>query len=120
MLTLRLHLDDCFADNGPLRVLPASHRDGKLSAQQIAEWRRREEEVVCALPRGGVFADATITAARFVCFTNTGPSSRTAHRMGRAQVTRRLCMVRLMKLLKHVADTTSRERCRKSGVRSAS
>jgi ectoine hydroxylase-related dioxygenase (phytanoyl-CoA dioxygenase family) len=54
MLTLRLHLDDCFADNGPLRVLPTSHRDGKLSAQQIAEWRRREEEVVCALPRGGV------------------------------------------------------------------
>ena len=26
MLTVRLHLDDCLDDNGPLRVVPGSHR----------------------------------------------------------------------------------------------
>jgi hypothetical protein len=54
ILTLRLHLDNCHSTNGPLRVLPASHRDGRLSAQQIAEWRERAAEVSCVLPRGGV------------------------------------------------------------------
>jgi ectoine hydroxylase-related dioxygenase (phytanoyl-CoA dioxygenase family) len=29
MLTLRVHLDDVTDENGPLRVLPGSHRDGK-------------------------------------------------------------------------------------------
>ncbi|HEX8235517.1 MAG TPA: phytanoyl-CoA dioxygenase family protein [Abditibacteriaceae bacterium] len=54
MLTLRLHLDDCGLPNGPLRVIPGSHQSGKLNAQEIAAWRQREEEVVCASPRGGV------------------------------------------------------------------
>lgn len=54
MLTLRLHLDDCGLANGPLRVIPASHQSGKLDAEEIAAWRQRAEEVVCALPRGGV------------------------------------------------------------------
>lgn len=29
MLTLRIHLDDVSEENGPLRVLPGSHREGK-------------------------------------------------------------------------------------------
>ncbi len=29
MLTLRIHLDDVTDENGPLRVIPGSHRDGK-------------------------------------------------------------------------------------------
>jgi hypothetical protein len=29
MLTIRLHLDDVTAENGPLRVIPGSHRTGK-------------------------------------------------------------------------------------------
>ncbi len=36
MLTLRLHLDPCGRDNGPLRVLPGSHRLGRLNAGEIA------------------------------------------------------------------------------------
>jgi hypothetical protein len=35
MVTMRLHLDDCDADNGPLRVIAASHVDGILSRDQI-------------------------------------------------------------------------------------
>lgn len=54
MVTLRLHLDDCPADNGALRVLPRSHLHGKLDAAKIAEWRQRVPEVVCEVPAGGV------------------------------------------------------------------
>lgn len=53
MLTLRLHLDDCDADNGPLRVLPASHLEGRLSAPQIATARQTIEAIECHVPRGG-------------------------------------------------------------------
>lgn len=54
MITLRLHLDDCPADNGALRVLPGSHLHGKLSAAEIIEWRQRVPEVVCEVPVGGI------------------------------------------------------------------
>jgi ectoine hydroxylase-related dioxygenase (phytanoyl-CoA dioxygenase family) len=40
MLTVRLHLDDCDATNGPLQVIPGSHNAGRLDARQISEWRR--------------------------------------------------------------------------------
>jgi ectoine hydroxylase-related dioxygenase (phytanoyl-CoA dioxygenase family) len=53
MLTLRLHLDYCDAANGALRVLPESHRCGKLSPSRIQELRSDIAEVVCAVPRGG-------------------------------------------------------------------
>lgn len=54
MITLRLHLDDCPAENGALRVLPGSHLHGKLNAAEIAEWRQRVAEVVCEVQAGGV------------------------------------------------------------------
>jgi ectoine hydroxylase-related dioxygenase (phytanoyl-CoA dioxygenase family) len=53
MLTLRLHLDDCDENNGPLRVLRGSHQSGKLSSSEIAEWRAQQAEEVCTSPRGG-------------------------------------------------------------------
>lgn len=36
MVAVRVHLDDCQADNGPLRVVPGTHRLGKLSAEDLA------------------------------------------------------------------------------------
>lgn len=54
MVTLRLHLDDCGADNGPLRVLPGSHRDGKLGDAEIARWKTTAIEFVCLADRGDV------------------------------------------------------------------
>jgi ectoine hydroxylase-related dioxygenase (phytanoyl-CoA dioxygenase family) len=53
MLTLRLHIDDCTSDNGPLRVLAGSHRNGWLD-EQIDEWKRTRQEVVCTVAAGGV------------------------------------------------------------------
>ena len=52
MLTVRLHLDDADELNGALRVIPGSHRDGKLSAANIAEFRNRSSEVVCSVLAG--------------------------------------------------------------------
>ncbi|MHA3772321.1 phytanoyl-CoA dioxygenase family protein [Verrucomicrobiota bacterium sgz303538] len=54
MITLRIHLDDCDANNGALRVLPGSHCEGRLSAEQIQTWRGRVPEVTCEVPQGGV------------------------------------------------------------------
>jgi hypothetical protein len=53
-LALRLHLDDCGAGNGPLRVVPGSHRYGRLSAGAAADCLRQHGELACLLPRGGV------------------------------------------------------------------
>jgi ectoine hydroxylase-related dioxygenase (phytanoyl-CoA dioxygenase family) len=53
MLTLRVHLDDCGPDNGPLRVIPGSHRHGWLE-NQLDDWKARKSEVTCTLAAGGV------------------------------------------------------------------
>ena len=53
MLTLRLHLDDCDADNGPLRVVRGSHANGRLTDDQIERWKRGGEVVTCLVPKGG-------------------------------------------------------------------
>lgn len=54
MLTLRVHLDDCFEENGPLRVLPSTHTIGKLDANSILKLRENTPETLCTLPAGGV------------------------------------------------------------------
>ena len=54
MLTLRVHLDDCGEDNGPLRVMRGSHRHGRLTDEQIEQWQRTGEPVTCLVPKGGV------------------------------------------------------------------
>jgi ectoine hydroxylase-related dioxygenase (phytanoyl-CoA dioxygenase family) len=52
MVSVRLHLDPCPGENGALRVVPRTHREGKLTEARLAE-RRREPAVVCALDGGG-------------------------------------------------------------------
>lgn len=54
MVSLRIHLDDCGSDNGPLRVLPGSHRHGKLDDAEIERWRQTTEEVSCCVSQGDV------------------------------------------------------------------
>jgi hypothetical protein len=55
MVTLRLHLDDCGEQSGPMRVLPGSHTNGKLDAGAVACWSARAGEVAvdCVVPAGG-------------------------------------------------------------------
>jgi Phytanoyl-CoA dioxygenase (PhyH) len=54
MLTLRVHLDDCDQGQGPLRVLPGSHLQGRMGAEATRDRLEREPAVSCLVPRGGV------------------------------------------------------------------
>lgn len=53
ILALRIHLDDCGADNGALRVLPGSHCHGWLG-DQIDHWKEKVAQVACEIAAGGV------------------------------------------------------------------
>ena len=55
MVTLRVHLDDCAEDNGPLRVRPGSHLHGRLSDDAIAALTG-SPEITCCVRAGGVVA----------------------------------------------------------------
>ena len=56
VVALRVHLDDSTALNGPLRVLPDTHREGRLSEAQIAVFVHNVTPVDCVVPAGGVIA----------------------------------------------------------------
>jgi hypothetical protein len=49
---VRVHLDDCGPLDGPLRVIPGSHLQGRLSADQTAGFRQRVSEEVCVARAG--------------------------------------------------------------------
>jgi ectoine hydroxylase-related dioxygenase (phytanoyl-CoA dioxygenase family) len=53
ILAVRLHVDDCGPDNGPLRVIPGSHRHGKLTNAEIRRLRAETEPLICTVPAGG-------------------------------------------------------------------
>jgi ectoine hydroxylase-related dioxygenase (phytanoyl-CoA dioxygenase family) len=53
IVTVRLHLDDCLADHGALRVLPGSHLRGELDDKAISEWAGKQTAVTCEIPKGG-------------------------------------------------------------------
>lgn len=54
MLTLRIHLDPADDTNGALRLIPRSHRFGKLSAEQIQAMRQNDPEETCTADAGDV------------------------------------------------------------------
>jgi hypothetical protein len=56
MITLRLHLDDCDAENGALRVIPGSHRNGTLAPDDIQRWRKNRAEFICSIRKRGILA----------------------------------------------------------------
>ncbi len=52
ILAIRLHLDESGVDNGPLRVIAGSHREGRLSKEQIGIVDK-ENAVTCTVRSGG-------------------------------------------------------------------
>lgn len=56
VLALRLHLDDCTEENGPLRVIPGTHGIGVLSDEEIERHSTYQQPVECLAARGAVIA----------------------------------------------------------------
>lgn len=56
IVALRVHLDASTGENGPLRVIPGSHRKGLLPTSEIAMLVREVQSVECQVRRGGVLA----------------------------------------------------------------
>lgn len=56
VLALRIHLDDSTSDNGPLRVLPRTHKLGVLNDDEIYALAVRTTPVECVAAKGGVVA----------------------------------------------------------------
>lgn len=52
MLTVRLHLDDCGEGNGPLLVVPGSHRHGIVDVRTVDSAACNRAAVSCHLPAG--------------------------------------------------------------------
>ncbi len=55
MVTIRIHLDACGAESGPMRVLPGSHAHGRLSPAEVNQWVARASRLAvdCLVPAGG-------------------------------------------------------------------
>jgi ectoine hydroxylase-related dioxygenase (phytanoyl-CoA dioxygenase family) len=53
IVAVRLHLDDCDEGNGALRVMPGSHRLGRLSSDEAQREREARGERVVSVLRGG-------------------------------------------------------------------
>jgi len=56
VLALRLHLDDSTLQNGPLRVVPGSHRRGVLTDEDVQTLAHEAWPVYCVAAKGDVLA----------------------------------------------------------------
>lgn len=54
MLTLRIHVDDCPEDNGPLQVLPGTHRLGIVAEAHVRRVSAQRGPVTCTAAAGDV------------------------------------------------------------------
>lgn len=52
MLTLRFHLDNTDERNGALKIIPGTHKRGRLSAEEIKIARKANATVVCSVKKG--------------------------------------------------------------------
>ena len=53
LVAVRVHVDDCGPDDGPLDVVPGSHRHGRLDDGRALALRDAVGSVACPVPRGG-------------------------------------------------------------------
>jgi ectoine hydroxylase-related dioxygenase (phytanoyl-CoA dioxygenase family) len=74
MITVRLHLDPCGPENGPVQVIPGSHRAGRLSAEVVQRWRAGRDAVPTCIGAGGALL------MRPLLLHASSPSTVPAHR----------------------------------------
>ena len=56
LVAVRVHIDASTEANGPLRIVPGSHRLGRIASSDVAAHRRRLGEVACVAPRSALLA----------------------------------------------------------------
>ena len=61
MFSLRLHLDDCGTDNGPLKIIPGSHLLGRLPVREVLDLGTRLPATTCTASAGDVLAMKALT-----------------------------------------------------------
>jgi hypothetical protein len=54
LVAVRVHIDDCSAESGALRVVPHSHMEGRVDPSQAEALRQRHGETVIPVAQGGV------------------------------------------------------------------
>jgi hypothetical protein len=54
LIGVRLHLDECGSDHGPLRVIPSSHVTGRINIDSIGALVEAESSDECLVQKGGV------------------------------------------------------------------
>jgi ectoine hydroxylase-related dioxygenase (phytanoyl-CoA dioxygenase family) len=64
MVTLRVHLDDCTEDDGPLEVARGSHRQGRLEREAMGQVASAGETSLCLAARGDILAMRPLTVHR--------------------------------------------------------
>lgn len=74
MVTVRLHLDPCGPENGPVQVIPGSHREGRLAADDVQQQRAARDAVPACVGAGGVLL------MRPLLLHASSPSTAPAHR----------------------------------------
>jgi ectoine hydroxylase-related dioxygenase (phytanoyl-CoA dioxygenase family) len=52
LVAVRIHIDDCRADSGALRVVAKSHVEGRLNQERAEELRRKNGETAVPVARG--------------------------------------------------------------------
>ena len=69
MVAVGLHLDDCLADNGPLRVVPRSQRSGRIKKADIplSEPNRNSMELICLRGDAILMSPLTVHASSPAC-----------------------------------------------------
>ncbi len=55
-VALRVHLDACEENNGPLEVIPGSHTHGRLAEPAIAGIAKQASPAICLTERGDILA----------------------------------------------------------------
>jgi ectoine hydroxylase-related dioxygenase (phytanoyl-CoA dioxygenase family) len=74
MVAIRIHLDECGPENGPVRVIPRSHKFGRLSGRAIDVWKEENAAIDCTVSRGGILAFFPLL------LHSSSPSTRPEHR----------------------------------------
>jgi ectoine hydroxylase-related dioxygenase (phytanoyl-CoA dioxygenase family) len=53
LVAVRIHLDPCLEDDGPLQFVPATHARGRIDAAEASRLRQGGTVVTCTVDRGG-------------------------------------------------------------------